>query len=79
MKKLLLITIFAAIPASLFAADCAGLSAKYEAPDPASKTMKQIERWVKSKVSDASDASSLQECLIAGAADNPNQVRVAGK
>lgn len=78
MKKLSLITLLA-LASSAFAADCAGLASKYDAPDPASKTMAQIERWVKSKVSDAGDAATLRECLIAGAADNPNQASFAGK
>ncbi|MCW1870481.1 hypothetical protein OLQ82_05235 [Campylobacter jejuni] len=59
-------------------ADCASLMAKYEAPEPESKTMKQVERWI-SKNSDPADAAVLKECMIARAADNPNQVSVAGK
>lgn len=61
------------------AADCAALSKKYSAPDPASKTMKQVKRWVKRKVKDAADAPVLEKCLIAGAADNPNKSKMAGK
>ncbi|EPQ9286620.1 hypothetical protein ACUXWE_001275, partial [Campylobacter jejuni] len=53
--------------------------AKYEAPEPESKTMKQVERWINKKVSDPADAAILKECMIARAADNPNQVSVAGK
>ncbi|EAH4936419.1 hypothetical protein D6654_07510 [Campylobacter lari] len=60
-------------------ADCASLMTKYEAPEPESKTMKQIERWVSKKVKDAADAATLKECMVAKAADNPNQAQVAGK
>lgn len=60
-------------------ADCAALSKKYHAPNPASKTMKQIERWVKNRVDNAADAAELRECLLAVAADNPNQASYAGK
>lgn len=41
--------------------------------------MKQVERWINKKVSDPADAAVLKECMIARAADNPNQVSVAGK
>lgn len=62
------------------AADCSSLIAKYDAPDPAKKTMAQISRWIERKVSDnPSDAKELEACLIAGAADNPNKEQVAGK
>ncbi len=61
-----------------FGADCSALAKKYNAPDPASKTMKQIKRWVKRKVKTA-DAKDLEKCLIAGAADNPNKSKMAGK
>ena len=65
---------------SLSAADCLSLIAKYDAPDPAKKTMAQISRWIERKVSDnPSDAKELEACLIAGAADNPNKEQVAGK
>ena len=64
----------------LSAADCSSLIAKYDAPDPAKKTMAQISRWIERKVSDnPSDAKELEACLIAGAADNPNKEQVAGK
>lgn len=79
MKKLLLIGFFSSLFAPfLFAADCKGLESKYSAPDPASKTMKQIERWVKRKVKNNSEAKALQDCMIARAADNPDKSRVAG-
>lgn len=79
MKNLLLISLLASVFTTFSFGDCGALISKYNAPDPASKTMKQIERWVKRKVTDATDAPKLQECLIAGAADNPNKVKVAGK
>ena len=61
-------------------ADCLSLIAKYDAPDPAKKTMAQISRWIERKVSDnPGDAKELEACLIAGAADNPNKEQVAGK
>lgn len=63
----------------LWAADCVSMSSKYHAPNPASKTIAQIERWVKNRVNDPRDAATLKECLIAGAADNPNQASYAGK
>ena len=50
-----------------------------KAPNPASKTMAQLERWVRSRVDNPKDAASLKECLLAGAADNPNQASYAGK
>lgn len=78
MRKILLSFVLAC-PALVLAADCAALSDKYQAPDPASKTMAQIERWVNNRVGDANDAAALKECLIAGAADNPNQASYAGK
>lgn len=78
MKKIVFAS-FLVLPAFVFGADCAALASKYSAPDPASKTMAQIERWVKNKVSDPADAAVLKECLLAGAADNPNQASFAGK
>lgn len=57
-------------------ADYANLMAKYEALEPESKTMKQVKRWISKKVSDLADAAVLKECMIARAADNPNQVSV---
>ncbi|EDP0262428.1 hypothetical protein FVK91_06985 [Campylobacter jejuni] len=75
MRKIL----FASLLPIIALADCASLMAKYEAPEPESKTMKQVERWINKKVSDPADAAVLKECVIARAADNPNQVSVAGK
>ncbi len=77
MKKALLICTLCLPLLSL--ADCASLAAKYNAPNPASKTMAQIERWVNNRVDNSKDAAELRECLIAGAADNPNQASYAGK
>lgn len=63
-----------------FAASCNELITKYNAPDPTTKTMAQISRWVERKVADnPADAQELEACLIAGAADNPNKEQVAGK
>lgn len=76
MRKIMCVLAFA-LP--LMAADCGSLMSKYNAPDPASKTMAQIKRWVKNRVDSPSDAHALEECLIAGAADNPNQASYAGK
>ncbi len=68
-----------ALPLCAFAADCSSLMSKYNAPNPASKTMAQLERWVKNRVDVPRDAQELKECLISGAADNPNQASYAGK
>lgn len=78
MKKYLLIALMAVIP-SFALADCASLMQKYDAPDPASKTMNQIQRWVSKKVTDSADAKALESCMVAQAADNPNKEQVAGK
>lgn len=78
MKKVLLIALFA-LPSLSLAADCVALAKQYQAPNPASKTMAQIERWVKTKVNNPADADALRECLLAGAADNPNQASFAGR
>ena len=79
MKKKILITLVMMIPLYSFGADCSALMGKYSAPNPASKTMAQLERWVKNRVDNPKDAAALKECLIAGAADNPNQASYAGK
>ena len=63
-----------------FAANCKELATKYNAPDPSTKTMAQISRWVERKVADnPADAQELEACLIVDAADNPNKEQVAGK
>lgn len=77
--KYLSIVIFLFVLSIPSFADCASLSKKYKAPDPASKTMSQVKRWVKRKVKNSGDAKTLQKCLVAQAADNPNKVQVAGK
>ncbi len=80
MKKMILMLLMAAaFPLCSFGADCGALGRKYKAPNPASKTMAQLERWVRSRVDNPKDAASLKECLLAGAADNPNQASYAGK
>lgn len=76
MKKIAFVLVF---PIYIFAADCSSLMSKYNAPNPASKTMAQLERWVKNRVDVPRDAQELRECLISGAADNPNQASYAGK
>lgn len=78
MKKIAFV-LFIVSPVCIFGADCVSLTNKYHAPDPASKTMAQLERWVKNRVDSPRDAQELKECLIAGAADNPNQASYAGK
>lgn len=78
MKKVIF-ALFLTLPIFAFANDCDTLMKKYEAPEPESKTMKQVERWVSKKVKDPKDAAILSECMVARAADNPNQVSVAGK
>ncbi len=78
MKRTALI-LLATLPLCSFAADCVTLTSKYHAPNPASKTIAQVERWVKNRVENPKDAAVLRECLIAGAADNPNQASYAGK
>ncbi len=46
MRKIL----FASLLPIIALADCASLMAKYEAPEPESKTMKQVERWINKKL-----------------------------
>lgn len=80
MKKIICSVILAGIFGSLsFGADCASLREKYSAPNPATKTMAQLSRWVGRKVQDKNDAKELETCLIAQAADNPNKEQVAGR
>lgn len=61
------------------AEDCSSLISKYKAPDPSKKTMAQLRRWVSRKLENNADAHSLETCLVAQAADNPNKDQVAGK
>ena len=77
MKKQLVISAMLFAFVSNAHAGCSELISKHGAPDPSTKTMKQLKRWVKRKVKDA-DAASLTECLVARAADNPNKAAVAG-
>ena len=78
MKKLALLAALAFIP-SVMLGNCEALMQKYNAPDPGSKTMAQITRWISSKVDDSADAKTLESCMVARAADNPNKEQVAGK
>lgn len=77
MKNIFVILIVSML-STFVLADCTALMNKYDAPDPASKTMAQITRWLK-KVEDSNDAKALEKCMIAKAADNPNKAQVAGK
>lgn len=77
MKKTILLACIVALP-SIALADCAALMKKYDAPDPAAKTMAQINRWLK-KLDDSADIKALEKCMIAQAADNPNKAQFAGK
>lgn len=78
MKKMVITSIVLLFSSSLlFAGECEDLMKKYDTPDPAMKTMKQLKRWVKRKVKD-SNKEKLEECLVSRAADNPNKATVAG-
>lgn len=79
MMKKMALAFFIVFPVLACAADCVPLTNKYHAPNPASKTIAQIERWVKNRVDNPKDAALLRDCLISGAADNPNQASYAGK
>lgn len=78
MKKLAFLVALALAP-SFVLGNCEALMQKYNAPDPGSKTMAQISRWISSKVDDSNDAKTLETCMVARAADNPNKEQVAGK
>lgn len=78
MKRLVILAALAILP-SVMLGNCDVLMQKYGAPDPASKTMSQISRWISNKVDDSNDAKTLESCMIARAADNPNKEQVAGK
>lgn len=78
MRRLLLLAMIGIAP-SVMLGNCDALMKQYDAPDPASKTMSQISRWVSSKVENADDAKTLESCMIARAADNPNKEQVAGR
>lgn len=77
MKKIIFLALILAMPYFAFA-DCAALMSKYNAPDPGSKTMSQIKRWLK-KIDNPADVKELESCMISQAADNPNKAQVAGK
>jgi hypothetical protein len=76
-RKIVLSVVMLAFTNHLAYAGCGDLIAKYSPPDPSTKTMKQLERWVKRKVK-GGDAGALKECLVAKAADNPNKAAAAG-
>ncbi|NPA10813.1 MAG: hypothetical protein GXO62_01045 [Epsilonproteobacteria bacterium] len=65
----------------MFAESCDDLMSKYHTPDPTIKTMNQLKRWVRRKLKNVSsnEKEKVLECLIARAADNPNQAEVAGE
>lgn len=76
-KTIAILTILTIVSSASYA-DCEGLMAKYNTPDPSVKTMKQLKRWVKRKVKDTNKAN-VERCLIDRAADNPNKSTVAGQ
>ncbi|WP_394909751.1 hypothetical protein [uncultured Helicobacter sp.] len=78
MKRLAFLAALAIAP-TIMLGNCDALMQKYNAPDPGSKTMAQISRWISSKVDDSNDAKTLETCMVARAADNPNKEQVAGK
>jgi len=77
MKKILIAITLCVGFSHLNAGECKDLMAKYNVPDPSTKTMKQLKRWVKRKVKDENKAK-IEKCLIDRAADNPNRSNVAG-
>jgi len=78
-KKIIAMTIiFGLFSTSSLAGSCSSLMAKYNAPDPSIKTMRQLKRWVKRKVKDENKAA-VEKCLVSRAADNPNKATVAGQ
>jgi len=78
MKKIATLLIVMSMGSFLVAGECEELIAKYNAPNPETKTIKQLVRWAKRKVKD-SNKKKILECLIARAADNPNKATVAGQ
>ena len=78
MRKIKFIISFVILTSSLIAGECEDLFAKYHAPNPEIKTMKQLKRWVKRKVKD-DNKDKILKCLIDRAADNPNKATVAGQ
>ena len=59
MKRIAFIFV-ACLPLCAFGADCDALCKKYSSPNPASKTMAQLERWVKNRVDNPKDAAVLK-------------------
>jgi len=64
----------------LFANECDDLIKMYHAPKPETKTIRQLNRWVKRKLrnADLSIKKKILQCLITRAADNPNKATFAG-
>ena len=81
MRKIILSAALVCFVCASFAhaEDCGSLMSKYKAPDPSKKTMAQLKRWVSRKLENNADARTLETCLVAQAADNPNKDQVAGK
>jgi len=77
-KKVLVVALATSFLSNIVLADCTSLMAKYNAPDPSIKTMKQLKRWTKRKVKDE-NKGAVEKCLIDRAADNPNKATVAGQ
>ena len=77
-NRLIFFLIAVGLISSVSFGDCVSLMAKYKAPDPSIKTMRQLKRWVKRKVKDDNKAA-VEKCLIDRAADNPNKSTVAGQ
>jgi len=74
MKKIMLFLIV-----TFLFSDCEELIKKFHAPNPETKTMKQLKRWVNLNVKDEKYKNKLLECLIANAADNPNKETIAAE
>ena len=81
MRKIILSAALVCFVGASFAhaEDCGSLMSKYKAPDPSKKTMAQLKRCVSRKLENNADARTLETCLVAQAADNPNKDQVAGK
>ncbi len=76
MKKLVL----AVMVCFCFGYSCSELIQKFHAPNPQTKTMKQLKRWVNNHISKKNPLKEdLLQCLIDNAADNPNQETIAGE
>ena len=77
MRRVLIVLMVASF--SLYAGECQELMAKYNTPNPETKTMKQLKRWVKRKLKRVAEKDKVLKCLIDRAADNPNKATVAGE